>query len=1576
MKVDPRFLTADGPEIFTGNELLIKGALETTGGVHLLGGYPGSPIAGYFDTMAAIKDLLAEKGIRALMNDNEALAAAMLNGTQTLPCRAMIAMKSVGVHVAADALALANLAGAHRQGGAVLVCGDDPWSDSTQVPSDSRYIAKHLQMPVIEPSTPQEIKDYVNLSFALSAQSELVAAYVLTTNLADGGGTVQCRPNQYPVLNARQRIDLDTALIDLNKRVLLPPKTWWQEESLPSRHERAVQAARQLGLNQMVYPSSRRKAVGFITSGLAHAYLLQAMFEMGVLGEWPVLKLGLTYPVDGEMVRRLSAQCQRIIVVEERRGFIEEQVSDIILKDRQRKGAAGAEVWGKQFPLGMRGLPETRGLHPSIIISRLAPLLKELGSTSVALQNAEVIDREIEVLDATAQAAAEISGLPQRTPTFCPGCPHRDSAALCLEIQKSFRDETYMRGVHGRKPVDLLFHGDTGCYTMLMFPPTTTLMHDYSGMGLGGATGVGTSSFVTNKEVVFMGDSTFFHSGQLAISQAVKLRQDITFIVLDNSTTAMTGHQPTPGVAYDILGNPTPVQNIEEIVSSMSGDSGMTVVRFDPEKRDEYRKLLEKVFLADGVKVVIADKECGITRTRRKRRQERAIAHSKGFLPVWEHMNVNLEACRFCLACAEMTGCPGLRHTMTDYGPKMDTDITWCVSDGACERVGACSSFEQVTVLRRRAPRSRIPELHLEDIPEPARRSHDDLWRCCLVGVGGMGIGLATAIIVRAGHKEGYEVIFLDKKGLAIRNGAVTSQIVYNVSNKPVTAVIPFGKADLLLGIDVLEAARAIDPAMRTRIASRDRTAAVINTDKITTINGLMGREDFDVEQLVGLIRAHTSAEDFLARDISRICEKYLGSKLYANVMMLGFAFQKGLIPVSMHSMAWAIKDTIHTDFRKNLYAFNMGRKLVVSPELFGGPPRRQDWRDVLDDKCRHVIRRYGRRGQRLSEGLRELMSRAAADLPELSEGLKRDMVIRACDCLRWGGLSYATRYVRAVVHVHQRQRALGQAAAGDYPATREVIHNLARAMLIKDGVFLAELATSPEKYARDRDKYNVSPANGDRLKYRHLWHVELGGRSMRLSLPHAAMRALRHLRVLRTLPWWHSDQRAFRDTYLRAAMSFEPRTPQDLSEALMRLSSPQCMQCLNPRCQDQGCPLQAPVPQWVSLAQRELWSQAARALAAANPFPEFTSLICPAPCQKQCKLAHGGSPVQVRDMEHQVVRHAMNNGLMADPPPGAPSGRQVAVVGSGPAALAAARKMAIAGHSVTVFEKDPQPGGLLRYGIPQHRLPKELLDKRIERLKELGVRFRTSTRVGQDITGMRLREEFDAVLIATGAARPRDLKLPGRQNQGIVMALDFLHPQGRYVVQAADAAASPCHGRSVVVIGGGETGNDCVELALRSGAKEVHQLEILPKPACDQGEPAEQRLHRHFSVTTREFVGDWQLQAVRAAQVRWQATPTGKSATEVEGTEFTMAADLAVLAVGFDAVVDVQLAEQLGLALDDKARPILDDFASSTPGVFVAGDLATGPALVAKAIATGQKAAARVEQFLSSLPVGSGQIS
>ncbi|MBU6399941.1 MAG: 2-oxoacid:acceptor oxidoreductase family protein [Verrucomicrobia bacterium] len=1160
VKVDPRFTKDSGREVFTGNELLVKGCLETQGGTHLWTGYPGSPIAGFFDTAQDIAELLREHGIRATIANNEALGAAMVNGSQMHGLRAIALQKSVGVHVAADALALGNLVGAHPEGGAVIVLGDDPWSDSTQVPADSRYIAKHLMMPVLEPSDAQELKDWINLAFTLSRESELYIGYLVTTNQADGGGSVTVFPNQFPAVNTRQQTTLDTATIDFERNVLLPPRTWRKEQNLPERFARLWAGARRLGANRTIRPKDSNTALarlGFITSAAAYCYLEHALAELGLTGQCAILKLGVTYPLDPELILEFAADKSDLFVIEERRGFLEEQTVEIISRARQAEGRAFARlnVWGKLFPHGLPPIPSTRGLNPSKLIERLGKLFLTLPDVRRQVDAARV-QHELDLIAEVKSIQVEVA---PRTPTFCPGCPHRDSASVLVEIKKQFRDPLYMQRAHGTGPVDLVFHGDTGCYTMLMFEPTKDLMHNYSGMGLGGGTGAGIDPFIRNKQVVFMGDSTFFHSGQIAISNSLKNHQDITYILLDNKTTAMTGHQPTPGLEENLMGDPTYAQNIQGIIDAMinHASEGVTVVRVNPAERDTYRQLLEKTILQNGVKVILADKECGITFHRRQTRAERGVLRAKGFLPVKQHINIAPEVCENCLECTKATGCPGLTLEKTPYGQKVQIDLSWCVSDGACTRfmvtpagggalVKACPAFEEVTVKRSRKPPPLIDQLDFQGLPAPTRQTLTGTWHGYLAGVGGMGIGTATAILVLAGQHEGYHVRFCDKKGLAIRNGGVYSMITFSPPGVAYSSnLIPYGKADLILGVDVLEAARAIDPSTNQRVGSRTRTAVVVNTHKTPTILTLLGKDDFQVERLEALLRQHTRAEAYVSHNVSALSEKFFGTQLYANIMMLGIAFQRGLLPLTLASLEQAIKTNLGPAATENLQAFNLGRQLAHAPaaihQLLPSTTEPTTFTEVVADKT-GLLRR---RGQKLAAAYEELIERTTKHL-RLDPVTLGDFARRVYDLIQFENVAYARRYASQVLRVHGLDRPEHQ-----FAVSHAVLWNLHRVMLIKDEVYVAHLLTSEEKYRRDRARYNVDPRRGDRLEYRHLNRPQFRVLGLTLAWNMKSrdwmLRLMKHLRWLRrALPEWHREEKAFRDWYggLVEGLTQIPREP------------------------------------------------------------------------------------------------------------------------------------------------------------------------------------------------------------------------------------------------------------------------------------------------------------------------------------------------------------------------------------------------------------------------------------------------
>jgi indolepyruvate ferredoxin oxidoreductase len=1154
--IDPRFLAESGREIFTGNELLVKGALEAQGGVNLLTGYPGSPVAGFFDALSDISPLLQDHGVRAFQANNEALAVAAVNGSQMLPCRAIAAMKSVGVHVAADALALGNLAGVHTEGGAIIIMGEDPWCESTQVPADSRFICEHLRMAVVEPGDSQQLKDWIELGFRLSRASGLYIGYIVTVAQADGGGSVICRPNQFPQLNTQQRVTIDTAKVNLEK-VLLPPRTWRQELAIPTRYAAAVKAARDLGINRIVPATGNgqlatgNSPLGFIVTGMSGPFLQQVLADVGLAGVFPILQMGLSFPADAQLVQEFSQLCRTMIVVEERRSFLERNIRDALARQVSREQAddVSSRLFGKTFPSG-EGIPDARGLNPSVLAQKIIPLIQATQEIPEHLRNGR-LRAELDRLRSLSKPKLQVVSdqIVPRTPTFCPGCPHRDSSAVLLDIRRNFQDPAYMLRQHGMGPVDLVAHGDTGCYTMLMFAPTEQLMHNYSGMGLGAGTGSGVDPFITNKQLVFMGDGTFFHSGQIAISNAIKAGQDLTFIILENKTTAMTGHQEHAGTELDLLGNRSYIQDIEEIVRGMAGTSPLTVVKLHPDDRTTYKSVLEKTILSDGVKVIIADKECGIVHRRKELRDERQIIKKHGYLPRKTHMNITPEVCENCLECTRQTSCPGLKTIDTDYGRKIDTDVTWCVNDGACERVRVsndiatsvkpCPSFEQVTIIRKRRRRYTLPHMALDKLPDPKPLIELDanggVWRCHMSGVGGMGIGVVSAILVRAGHNDGYRVLFTDRKGLAIRNGGVFSQITF-VKPEPQTsdavsaAAIPYGRADLLLGIDILEASRAIDPREQFRVASPQRTYAVFNTYKQATVYGLLGRQDFDVDKLRDEILANCRQNEWFAQNLSDICERRLGSKQFVNIMMLGVAYQLGLVPVTAHSIAWAIKDSIKRDHRRNLKAFNIGRKLALEPRVLPRRPEPETWEQLVTNKVR-ILRKARLRGRTWAMRYEKLVQFAMKQMRDLPEDAKYDVALGLYDLLQYADHRLAHRYVGHIRRLYKRD-----SHERSYAATVAAITNLAKVMLIKDEPYVAYLLTCYEKQQRDIMKFGIDVSNGDKIVYRHHTSPEfsLGRFRIRLRLRTSdwQLRLVSKMKWLRNLPGWHRREADFRDWY------------------------------------------------------------------------------------------------------------------------------------------------------------------------------------------------------------------------------------------------------------------------------------------------------------------------------------------------------------------------------------------------------------------------------------------------------------
>jgi glutamate synthase (NADPH/NADH) small chain len=437
------------------------------------------------------------------------------------------------------------------------------------------------------------------------------------------------------------------------------------------------------------------------------------------------------------------------------------------------------------------------------------------------------------------------------------------------------------------------------------------------------------------------------------------------------------------------------------------------------------------------------------------------------------------------------------------------------------------------------------------------------------------------------------------------------------------------------------------------------------------------------------------------------------------------------------------------------------------------------------------------------------------------------------------------------------------------------------------------------------------------------------------------------------------------------------------LPDAELAEQGARCMDCGVPFCHT-GCPVNNIIPDWNDLVYRNRWREANDVLHSTNNFPEITGRVCPAPCEAACTLNIGDVPVTIKDIELAIAERGFADGLVAADASRPATGKRVAVIGSGPAGLAAAQQLARVGHAVTVFERNAKPGGLLRYGIPDFKLEKKVIDRRLQQMQAEGVEFRNGLHVGVDLPAAKLLSEFDAVVLAMGSEKPRDLPVPGRGLDGIHFAMDFLGQSNRRVSGESFAGTDiTARGKRVVVIGGGDTGSDCVGTSIRQGAVSVTQLEILPEPPAAEHKDVtwplwpnrlrtsssqEEGCERRWGVTATHFTGENGLVGTL------HGTRVGPDLKPIAGTSFTMGADLVLLAMGFVHPVRDGLLSELGVALDGRGNVAADTsgYATSIPKVFAAGDVRRGQSLVVWAIREGRQAARAVDIFLmgrSDLP-------
>jgi glutamate synthase (NADPH) small chain len=446
------------------------------------------------------------------------------------------------------------------------------------------------------------------------------------------------------------------------------------------------------------------------------------------------------------------------------------------------------------------------------------------------------------------------------------------------------------------------------------------------------------------------------------------------------------------------------------------------------------------------------------------------------------------------------------------------------------------------------------------------------------------------------------------------------------------------------------------------------------------------------------------------------------------------------------------------------------------------------------------------------------------------------------------------------------------------------------------------------------------------------------------------------------------------------------------LGQDELEIQASRCMDCGIPYCHAFGCPLGNRIPEFNDMVYRKEWRRALAMLQSTNNFPEVTGRICPAPCEAACSLSVNAKPVTIREMELAIVERGWKEGWIQPESMKQRTGRSVAIIGSGPAGLAAAQQLARRGHNVVVFEKAARPGGILRYGIPDFKLEKWVLDRRIGQMRAEGVQFETGVEIGTDIAIAYLQKKFDAVCVTAGAREPRDLKIPGRGLEGIHYAMTFLTQQnrrlaGETIPHSEEILAT---GKDVVVIGGGDTGSDCVGTSRRQGARSITQIELLPEPPAER--PAdnpwptwpqtlrtstshEEGCERMWSVLTKEFLGlDTRVRGIRCVRIAWSGPDASGRRTfkELPASEFQLNADLVFLALGFVHVEHGPIVAGLGLKTDDRGNLVVDEnFMTTAPGVFAAGDTVMGASLVVRAIDLGRKMAEAVDAYVGGTATG-----
>ncbi len=884
MKLSDKFTLEQGRVYLTGIQALVRLPIDqmrrdrraglNTGA--FISGYEGSPLGGYDMALARAGKLLSEHNIHFRPGVNEDLAATAVFGSQIIDTIGKSKVEGVvgiwygkgpGVDRSGDIFRHANLAGSAKNGGALLLCGDDPISKSSTIPSQSDFSLFNLGIPYLYPGNVQDILDYGLLAIALSRFSAAWVGMKMVTDVCDGGGTAELDPSR-PVIRLPEGYQRHT-----DPRIVAPVTLGLEHEVNVRRLEAARQFARLNGINRHNGAEAR---IGVLSTGKSYFDLMQALRDLGVRDEVRIGKVGMPFPLDPEFAREFARGLETIFVVEEKRSFIETQLREILY-----------DLPSRPAVLGKSHFPPTGELDPDRIATALCDILHKAPRT----------------LAAAPQPFGSSKSLGARPAAFCSGCPHNRSTLL-LEGQ--------------------IAGGGIGCHTMAMRlnDPARSFVF-LTHMGGEGAPWIGMTPFVDQKHIFQnLGDGTLFHSGYLAIEACVAAKVNITYKILFNGHVAMTGGQNAVGaLPIPDLTRKLQAEGVRKTVVLAEdvekyNNAGELASNAELRPREELTRTLRELEQIPGVTVMIYDQECA---AEKRRKRSRGI-----YAEPTKRLVIHEEVCEGCGDCVKQANCMSLTPVMTELGQKIRIHQSSCNKDYSCA-LGDCPSFVSVDVkpgtgLKKKA----LPQLPAAEVPAPRDRVQaGEGYRIIGPGIGGTGVVTINALLATAAWIDGLHVATLDQTGSAQKGGAVVSHLLVSAHPIEAPAKVNAGNADLILGFDLL----GILEPKNLATAGRERTVAILNTDLVPTIDTIRNRMPLSGSgQMLDAINSVTNRGRNIFVDANRIAEGLFGTHMAVNMFMTGIAYQGGLIPISAEAIEQAIQwNGVEVDRNREWFAW--GRK-------------------------------------------------------------------------------------------------------------------------------------------------------------------------------------------------------------------------------------------------------------------------------------------------------------------------------------------------------------------------------------------------------------------------------------------------------------------------------------------------------------------------------------------------------------------------------------------------------------------------------------------------------------------------